>query len=259
MRPNFEVRRYRGVVTTHTHDYHQAVLSLRGQLDMVIGDVEGQVSNDNLALIGANVSHSFRGSRGNAFLVIDIPTAGWAVDDESSKKLWEQIKARPFVGGTAELRPFVRYLAAAAERGQLRGENVSHACSLLLGIIAAQLGIDEQMALPASLRAICGYVDTHLEWPLAVPDLAKVANVSASRLHILFRNYLSITPGGYVTQRRLHKALQLLERTNLSVADVAQRVGYSDQAAFSRAFRRHTGETPVRHRAAVQRHQHKIL
>ena len=65
----------------------------------------------------------------------------------------------------------------------------THACSLLLGTVCAQLGLGEQAAWPPSLRIVAGYVDAHLEWPLLVADMARIANVSTSRLHALFRCY----------------------------------------------------------------------
>lgn len=257
--PLFEVRRYRGDVVTHSHDFHQVVLPLEGRLGMVVGGTEGVVSTASVALVAAGESHSFTGSKSNSFLVLDIPTRSWAATDAPGALLWERVRHRPFLPVDAELLQLIRYLARASERGQLRGSPATHACALLLGTIATQLGLDEQGAWPSSLRDVAGYVDTHLEWPLTVADLARVANVSASRLHALFREHLATTPKKYLTQRRQHRAAQLLAHTSLSVMEVALRVGYGDQAAFARAFRKHTGRTPLSCRTAEssQQDRHK--
>lgn len=59
------------------------------------------------------------------------------------------------------------------------------------------------------------------------------------------------TPHKYLTQRRLRRASELLAHTSLSVMEVALRAGYGDQAAFTRAFRKHTGTAPLGYRAAA--------
>ena len=100
-----------------------------------------------------------------------------------------------------------------------------------------------------------GYVDAHLEWPLTVADMARAGNVSASRLHALFREHLLTTLQRYLAQHRLRRASELLAHTSLSVMEVALRVGYSDQAAFTRASRKHTGRAPLGYRAAVSSQQ----
>jgi len=48
---------------------------------------------------------------------------------------------------------------------------------------------------------------------------------------------------------RRQRALLLLEDRRLALADVAGRLGYSDTANFTRAFRRWTGQTPAAFRA----------
>jgi AraC-like DNA-binding protein len=51
-------------------------------------------------------------------------------------------------------------------------------------------------------------------------------------------------------QARHHAALELL-RTELGIEAIAARLGYSDAANFTRAFRRWTGESPRAHRAGL--------
>lgn len=253
LQPLIEVRRYRGDVVTHSHDFHQVVLPLEGRLTMTVGGVDGHVAADSVALVAASVSHSFTGSKGNAFLVLDIPPRAWVATDALGVLLWARARQQPFVPVDGDVLRLIEYLAQSAERGRLPEPLVDHACALLLGTVAIGLGLGEQGAWPRGLRRVVGYVDTHLEWPLAVADMARAGNVSASRLHALFRKHLATTPQRYLTQRRLHRAAELLAHTSLPVIEVAMRVGYGDQAAFTRSFRRHVGRAPLSYRAAAAR------
>lgn len=257
LQPFFEVRRYRGDVVTHSHDFHQVVLPLEGRLNMVVGGTEGCVSPESIALVAAGESHSFTGSKSDSFLVIDIPVRSSPATDAHGVLLWARALRHPFVPVDAELLQLIRYLARASEGGRLREPLATHACALLLGTVSAQLGLGEQSSWPSSLRAATGYIDAHLEWPLTVADMARVGNVSVSRLHALFKKHLATTPQKYLKQRRLHRASELLAHTSLSVMEVALRVGYGDQAAFSRAFRKHTGKAPLAYRAAGASHKNE--
>ena len=80
------------------------------------------------------------------------------------------------------------------------------------------------------------------KWTLL--DLARDAGVSISLLDERFRSVLGLAPIRYLTGWRMHLATDLLRSSDLGVAAVARRVGYESEEAFSRAFKRETGEAP---------------
>ena len=250
LQPLIEVRRYPGDTVHHRHDFHQLVLPLEGRLDLVVEGRPGTVSDDCVAVVPAGHEHGFAGSKVNAFLVIDLAVDSPLATALPAALLWDRARREPFVVLGTEQHLLVAYLARATQRGQIRGPMAAHGCALLLGTLCAELGLDAQGRWPRGLQAVCGYVDAHLEWPLPVAELARVGNVSASRLHALFREHLKTTPQRYVTGRRMQRARELLAGTALAVIEVAQRTGYGDQAAFTRAFRRHAGMTPRAWRVA---------
>jgi AraC-like DNA-binding protein len=83
-----------------------------------------------------------------------------------------------------------------------------------------------------------------------VGDLAAEAAVSRSLLDERFRQVLGRSPIRYLTEWRMHVAADLLASTDLGVAQVARRVGYDSEEAFSRAFKRITGRAPSAWRAS---------
>jgi AraC-like DNA-binding protein len=56
------------------------------------------------------------------------------------------------------------------------------------------------------------------------------------------------TPAAYLTRWRMFQGRALLRQTDLSLDDIAQRVGYGSAAAFSLAFGREHGATPGSYR-----------
>ncbi|MDH4571829.1 AraC family transcriptional regulator [Salinicola acroporae] len=78
----------------------------------------------------------------------------------------------------------------------------------------------------------------------SVADMAAEMGSSRSAFAERFRTALGVSPLGYVTQLRMRLATQWIREKRLSIDQVAWQLGYGSQAAFSRAFKRATGQTP---------------
>lgn len=98
--------------------------------------------------------------------------------------------------------------------------------------------------LSAALSAI--HADPGRAW--TVPDLAELAHLSRSAFADRFGQVMGQPPLAYLTEHRMRLAAWKLAHTRLSVAQVAQQVGYASETAFSQAFKRHHGEPPSRMR-----------
>ena len=87
------------------------------------------------------------------------------------------------------------------------------------------------------------------DWQVGL--LASQSAMSRSAFAARFARLVGETPLHYVTRWRIHNASRLLCETNHSVAQVAMLSGYQSEAAFSKAFRQWTGQTPSALRRAV--------
>jgi AraC-like DNA-binding protein len=103
------------------------------------------------------------------------------------------------------------------------------------------------------VTGIVRYIQDHLEEPLPVSTLARMANLSESRLRVLFVAQTGLGPGQYVRRLRLRRGRALIERTFLSVKEVMGLVGYKDARQFARDFRREHGAPPSEMGAAGNR------
>ena len=85
------------------------------------------------------------------------------------------------------------------------------------------------------------------EWRVA--ELSRAAATSRSVLGERFRELLGQSPIRYLAEWRMQLAANLLVATELRLSAVAEQIGYSSEAAFSRAFHRHVGRSPAQWRA----------
>lgn len=83
-----------------------------------------------------------------------------------------------------------------------------------------------------------------------VDDLARQSGVSRAALARRFAELVGDSPMQYLTGWRMHLARHMLRESGLNIAELAARVGYESEAAFSRAFRRVMGVPPAAWREA---------
>jgi AraC-like DNA-binding protein len=81
--------------------------------------------------------------------------------------------------------------------------------------------------------------------PWSLDELARAVGVSRSVLAERFAQFVGLPPMGYLAQWRMQLAATLLSTTAAGLAEVAERVGYGSEAAFSRAFKRLVGVAPA--------------
>ena len=85
-------------------------------------------------------------------------------------------------------------------------------------------------------------------------DLASTANQSRSAFAARFKAVVDQSPLEFLTQHRMHKACELMN-SGLSIAEVANRVGYDSEISFARAFKRVLGRTPGAFKRRFARHE----
>jgi AraC-like DNA-binding protein len=97
-------------------------------------------------------------------------------------------------------------------------------------------------AIAARFRAL---LDEHVTEPLNLDRAAAMLSRSAAHLIRSFTREFGVSPYAYVVGRRIDRARALL-LDGARPADVALRVGFYDQAHFTRHFKKHTSTTPAR-------------
>jgi len=82
--------------------------------------------------------------------------------------------------------------------------------------------------------------------PLSIEALAKELGMSLSGFHAHFKAVTAMSRLQYQKQIRLQEARRLMVSENLDAGEAGYRVGYDDQSHFSREYKRHFGEPPMR-------------
>ncbi|RPD40883.1 helix-turn-helix transcriptional regulator [Chitinophaga barathri] len=124
----------------------------------------------------------------------------------------------------------------------------------LLQMEQAQLfhGIRPPRIKPADrekLYAAREFVKQHVHEPFSLLEVARHCGLNDFKLKKGFRELFGNTVFGYLNDLKMNHALELLRDTSRSVFEVADSLGYSEAANFSKAFKKHFGQLPkdIRH------------
>lgn len=94
------------------------------------------------------------------------------------------------------------------------------------------------------LNQVKDFIENKLAEELTIAELADVVHLSQFHFACAFKTATGQPPYAYLTQRRIERSKTLLSVTRLSIAEVASRVGFSNQSHFAAQFRKATGTTP---------------
>ena len=98
------------------------------------------------------------------------------------------------------------------------------------------------------IRMAKQYVMQHFQEPITLEEVCEAAGFSASYFSSLFKKETGEGFAKYLTRVRMEEAKTLLRETNLPVAEICERVGYSDRKHFTHTFHRATGLNPAEYR-----------
>lgn len=202
--------------------------------------------NETLLLVPPRTPYALRARQAGEeiWLIFELPPRlAWAVDWPAGET------------GLPELpiprQPLGRQVLQALEdthshansriaRGSLLAENALERLLLLAGQLYESGHEQSDPRIRKSLEIIHACFDR----PLSVPALAADVGLSLSRFAHLFRQEVGEPPARYLESVRMEQAQRLLLRTDLSIHEVATRVGFHDPFYFSTRFRRRFRRTP---------------
>ncbi|MDP4201496.1 MAG: AraC family transcriptional regulator [Bacteroidota bacterium] len=92
------------------------------------------------------------------------------------------------------------------------------------------------------------FMKENIERILSVEEIANNAHYSISHLSLLFSQSTSYSLLEYFTQLKIQKACQFLDHTDLSIKDIAYKLGYNDPFYFSKVFKKQISLTPSQYK-----------
>lgn len=242
-----DFKSYTGIRPSEFHPHMQIVLAVEGGMEIEIGGKGGRLGTDQCALVPTGVAHSQCADSKNKFLVVNC------LETEIGDPRADYLAERVFLPVSPAIKQLIAFAEAAQNEGMAQDAFSRHWARLLV----ASLSSSAPSTSRTRLTKLATLVENSLDQPWTVREMAAEAGLSPSRFHTVFQEKMQKTPQEWLADLRMEKARQWLAGTDIPIAELAQRAGYSDQSALTRAMRRVTGQTPAAYRKQQQDTQSK--
>ena len=98
--------------------------------------------------------------------------------------------------------------------------------------------------LHPATQGVIDYLHRHYAEPLSLDAIGKQTGYTAPYISGVFSRDMGMTVRSFLQRLRIEKACSLMDETDLTLSQIAQRVGYTDSKHFADLFRRHKGMSP---------------
>lgn len=230
MQESLSIRAYDPLIRSHTHDFHQIVVPLRGAIEINVDNLAGIVGVGHCVIIWKGSEHAFVATRHARFLVADLDKLPQLARSSHS----------PFATVSNAFKSFCQFADI-----QIRSQQNSAIEGSMIAVFKDLLSLQEFLPeIDARISRSLVYIEKNLSSDCSLATLSNVASMSVSQFKSLFKKYTGKTLGQHLLTIRMEQARAQLINTDMPISIVADTVGYSNASAFSRAFENYHGTSP---------------
>jgi AraC-like DNA-binding protein len=247
----------------HRHTFHEIVHITSGAGAHVVDLARWELRPPHLCVIGPGQVHHWEDVRDLDGFVI-LFTDDFLLDHPADRDVLRGLSERPWLTldepAHARTTRLIAELHDEYRQGAIGAESVLRALLHVLVVRASRLPGTPAATPPARAGAVAAeFVRLTSPADLArwsVRAYAERIGVTPGYLTEAVKAALGRTPSQLIREARIGEAKRLLALTNLTVRQVADRVGFTDPAYFCRFFRRETGTSPGDFRSSTQEIHH---
>lgn len=191
----------------------------------------------------------------------------WGKSTQEIRDIMEAVGKKSFFIKAEENPMIVTMIRAIFEEMQQKG---AHYRECVRGIVYALLfeiarfngreawqTIGKGVSL--QLESAIEYVEKNYPNDFKIADLANECHMSETHFRRIFQEKMNMTPVEYVNFVRVRKACELIDKTDISMEEVAEKVGFITPSTFNRNFRRIIGTSPYQWKKRPDNHEGKLL
>ncbi len=97
------------------------------------------------------------------------------------------------------------------------------------------------------------FISQNYHRKVSLNELASIACLSVSAFHKTFKESVGVPPLHFIRRQRINEARRLLFTTDLSLGNIADKLGFSDQFSFSKCFKKVCGQSPREYRRTARK------
>lgn len=243
-----------GPMEYHYHTFHKIIILLAGRTGYAVEGERYVLQPGDLILVGRGSIHRPEAEIGTFYermiLYISPDYLSRLSSDNCDLNtcfLEAQSTFRYVYRSGDRLKPLLQQLEQSLHEEEFGAELLSRSIFQQLMVEVNRTAIRSQSISAAygdaKIVAILQYLNLHLTESLPIDELAARFYISKYHMMRRFKEETGYTIHGYISEKRLLLARQLLQ-SGISVTEVCDQSGYQDYSTFARAYRRQFGNSP---------------
>lgn len=158
------------------------------------------------------------------------------------------------------LKPLDKVKLVAAVEMALKREEELHRIERMERLVDEKLmeTVGQEKRYNPQVQEAIHYLDERLHDPITMRDIADHLHLNASYFSVLFKEQTGLTFSEYLMRRRVQRAKEMLTNSEMTIAEISERVGYQTAKYFVKVFRTMEDMSPGQYRKSVSHRQETI-
>ena len=224
--------------------FDEILYILKGPVTLVCGETATRLNRGDFALVKKGTEHRVTSREPASFLYVGFQTNLLALQGEEITVFCKN--------QTASIDAFARYLEEISQISfqenspleSFSGQTVIQLLTFFLGLKQKEVTVDPKTVLSNKIKE---YMQKNIDKPIRVDEIAAGLYHSSHYIGNVFASVNGGTIKEYALQCKMQKALDLLGRKELSVAQTARELGYDSAHYFSKCFKQYYGFSPSKY------------
>lgn len=240
-----------GTMSLHKHKDAEFIFVDDGNAEFTIDGINYPISSGDILLLNSGVEHGMERADNQTLKGFSVTFSNLALSELPPGHLIPK-NENPVLNVKEQHLTLSRYLEDLNKECQESTPGSSEIAAyllnaLLLKIIRCKYAANTDHASSISEKAK-RFMEQNYHIDLSLNDLANHIFVSPYHLSRTFKNDVGVSPIQYLIQYRIEVAKKLLRTTNLSIAEIAYKIGYPNPNYFNLIFKKLTGTSPGKFR-----------
>lgn len=265
----------RGIKKLHFHNLLEIGFCHFGSGELIIDDENWRFERDMLSIIPKNLPHTTNSDENVygfwEYLFIDadyIIQNCYRDDPLFTKDFIDLVNRKGFFFHVNENPEVAATIQAIFHEMEHKQEFYVDSVEGLLKTLMIQIfrmnsaevhGVKAVSSKGSLIAQALDYISKHYKEEMKVGMLADVCHISETHFRRVFKESMNMPVVEYVNLVRIQAACELLKKTNDSMEDVAQTVGFETTSTFNRNFKRIIGSSPYQWKIHPDNYEGKLL
>lgn len=250
--------------SVHNHTYFEIIFILKGDGIHNINGNSFQYSEGDVFLLGPEDYHDFEINTITEFCFIRFNESLYKNEDDEKDSNWQQVRrtllytssqSRGSIVQDKQDRQKLHKLLAVLEEEYENHQSqyfeiIRDSLMRSMMIILARNLFEQTSTSPIlkdSVEAILMYIKQHIYKPndLQISNLANVFNYAPDYISIFFKKHTGESLKQYISKHKIKLIEVRLLYSQMTISEIAEEFGYTDESHFCKQFKKFTGSTPT--------------